>query len=67
MATKVGALPEILNEESLVAPGDTQVLAKKISRALERPTKSQLKQEFSSQRMIAETEMILQQLTAGKN
>ena len=60
VATKVGALPEILDEEFLVTPGNAEALVKKINRALERPTKPELKQEFTSQKMRKETEKLLQ-------
>jgi len=62
VATNVGALTEILNEEFLVAPGDAKSLAKKISRMLEHPAISQLKPEFTSQKMLAETLTALQKL-----
>ena len=56
VATKVGALPEILDEEFLVEPKNSQELAKKISWMLEHPAKAKLKQEFTSQKMVSETE-----------
>ena len=59
VATKVGAMPEILDEEFLVEPGNSQSLAKKISRMLEHPTKPKLKQEFTSQKMVEATEKLL--------
>lgn len=59
VATKVGALPEIIDEKFLAEPGNAQALAKKISQALERPTEIKLKDEFTSRKMIAETEKIL--------
>lgn len=62
VATKVGAIPEILEEEILVEPGNSQVLAKKISWMIEYPTKAKLKQKFSSQKMKAETLKVLSQL-----
>lgn len=58
IATKVGVLPEILEEESLVEPKDVETLAKKISRMLEHPTAPKLKQEFTLQKMIEETEKL---------
>ncbi len=60
IATKVGAIPEILNEESLVAPGNAEALVKKIGRMREYPTVSQLKSEFTSQKMLEETLAALQ-------
>ena len=59
VATRVGAIPEILPEECLVEPGDSDGLAKKISWMLEHPTKPKLKQEFSLQKMVEETEKLL--------
>ncbi len=59
VATNVGALPEILDEEFLVAPGNAKALAKKISQTLERPAVMKLKQEFTSQRMLEQTEKVL--------
>lgn len=56
VATRVGALPEILEEEFLVEPKDSDELAKKISRMLEHPALPKLKQEFSLQKMVGETE-----------
>ncbi len=58
VATKVGAIPEILPEECLVEPGDSQSLAKKISQMLEHPAVPKLKQEFTLQRMVEETEKL---------
>ncbi|MFH1423468.1 MAG: glycosyltransferase [Candidatus Nealsonbacteria bacterium] len=60
VATNVGALPEILDEEFLVAPGNAEALAKKIGRVLEYPTEPKLKPEFTSQKMLAETLEALQ-------
>ena len=59
VASKVGALPEILPEEFLVEPGNAEALAKKISRMLEHPAIPKLKQEFTLQKMIEETEKLL--------
>ena len=59
VATKVGALPEILPQESLVEPKNAESLAKKISRMLEHPTKPKLKPEFTSKKMLEETEKVL--------
>ena len=59
VATNVGALPEILPQEFLVEPGNAQVLAKKIGWMLEHPTKTQLKPEFTSQKMLEQTEKLL--------
>ena len=59
VATKVGAIPEILPEEFLVEPGDADGLAKKISQMLEHPVAPKLKQEFTLQKMVEETEKIL--------
>ena len=59
VATKVGAIPEILPEECLVEPGDSQSLAKKISWMLEHPAPPKLKQEFNLQKMVEETEKLL--------
>ena len=59
VATSVGALPEILNENSLVTPGSAEALAKKIGWMLEHPTGSQLKPEFTSQKMIEKTLAVL--------
>jgi len=59
VATNVGALPEILNEESLVSPRNTEALAKKISWMLEHPVISQFKPEFTLSKMVSETEKIL--------
>ena len=59
VATKVGAIPEILGEEFLVEPGNPQKLAKKISWMLEHPAKPELKAEFTSQKMIEKTEKLL--------
>ena len=58
VATRVGAIPEILPEECLVEPGDSQELAKKISRMLEQPAKPKLKQDFSLRKMAEETEKL---------
>ena len=55
VATKVGAIPEILNESFLVEPGNSQELAKKISWMLEHPAKAKLKPEFTSRTMIEKT------------
>jgi len=62
VATKVGAIPEILNEEFLVEPKDWQSLAKKISWMLEHPIKANLKQEFTSHKMMRETLEMLSRL-----
>ena len=59
VATKVGALPEILSEESLVEPKNTEALVKKISWMLEHPASSQLKPEFTLAKMVSETEKLL--------
>jgi len=59
VATKVGAIPEILEEEFLVEPGNSEELAKKISWMLEHPAKAKLKQEFTLQKMVSETEKVL--------
>ena len=59
VATKVGAIPEILDEEFLVEPGNGEALAKKISWMLEHPAKTKLKPEFTSQKMIEGTEKLL--------
>ncbi|MBI2450093.1 MAG: glycosyltransferase [Candidatus Nealsonbacteria bacterium] len=59
VATKVGAIPEILPEEFLVKPGDAQALAKKIGWMLEHPAVPKLKQNFSLQKMAEETERLL--------
>ncbi len=62
VATKVGAVPEVLNEESLAEPGNAKALTKKISRQLEAPTKSNLKPEFTSRKMIEKTAETLSKL-----
>ena len=62
VATKVGALPEILEDEFLVEPKNSEILAKKISWMLEHPTKTKLKQEFTSQKMQRETAEMLSKL-----
>jgi len=62
VATKIGALPEIIEEEFLVEARNSQVLAKKINWMLEHPIKSELKQEFTSQKMTRETAEILAKL-----
>ncbi|OGG38043.1 hypothetical protein A2127_01735 [Candidatus Jorgensenbacteria bacterium GWC1_48_12] len=59
VATKVGALPEILNEQFLAEPKNTEALVKKIGWMLEHPTRTELKPEFTSQKMIKETERVL--------
>lgn len=56
VATKVGAIPEILPGEFLVEPADAEALAKKISRMLEYQILPKFKQEFSLQKMVGETE-----------
>ena len=60
VATNVGALPEILNEEFLAAPGNAEALAKKIGGMLKHPTETELRPEFTSQKMLAETLAALQ-------
>jgi len=60
VATNVGALPEIINEEFLIAPGNAEALAKKIGWMLEHPAKTELKPEFTSQKMIEKTLAALQ-------
>lgn len=60
VATNVGALPEILNEESLVVPGNAEALAKKISRVIKHPTQAKLKSEFTSREMLEKTLAALQ-------
>ena len=55
VTTNVGALPEILDKNFLVKPKDIDGLAKKISRMLESPTMPELKTEFTSKKMLAET------------
>lgn len=60
IATKVGAIPEIIPEEFLTEPDDAEALAKKINQMLEHPTVPQPKQEFSTQRMVEATEKFLQ-------
>ena len=62
IATKVGALLEILEEEFLVEPKNSQELAKKISWMLQHPTKAKLKQKFTSQTMLTETAEMLSKL-----
>ena len=62
VATKVGAIPEILDEGFLVAPANSQELAKKISRMLEHPAKAKLKPEFTSRIMIEKTAEMLSKL-----
>jgi len=62
VATNVGALPEILNEEFLAEPKDAEALAKRIGRMLEHPAAAELKKEFTSQRMLVETLAALQKL-----
>lgn len=59
VTTKVGAIPEILDEEFLAEPGNADALAKKISRMLEHPAKTELKPEFTLSKMVSETEKIL--------
>ncbi len=71
VATKVGALPEIIEngrEGFLVEPKNSQTLAEKIKWLLENPqeakvmgiqAKAKLAKEFSFQRMIKETEKLL--------
>jgi len=59
VATKIGALPEILDEKFLVEPKNSQALAEKISWQFQQPTKAKLKQEFTSQKMIEETKKLL--------
>jgi glycosyltransferase involved in cell wall biosynthesis len=59
VATEVGAVPEILDEEFLVAPGNVQGLAKKIGWMIEHPTKAKLRPEFTLQKMISETQKLL--------
>ena len=59
VATKVGALPEIINEQFLAEPKNTEALVKKIGWMLEHPTRTELKPEFTSQKMIKETERVL--------
>ncbi len=60
VATKVGALPEVLDKEFLVAPRNAEALAKKISWMLEHPARPELKPDFTSQKMLAETLAALQ-------
>lgn len=59
VATKVGAIPEILPQEFLVEPKNSQALVKKISQMLEHPAKAKLKPEFTSQKMVEGTEKLL--------
>lgn len=59
VATKVGAMPEILPQEFLVEPKNPQALAKKINWMLEHPVKAKLKPEFTSQKMVEGTEKLL--------
>jgi glycosyltransferase involved in cell wall biosynthesis len=59
VATNVGAVPEILPKEFLVNPGDAQALAKKISWMLEHPAITKLRPEFTWQKMVSETEKLL--------
>lgn len=59
VATKVGAVPEILPDEFLVEPKNSQALAKKISWMLEHPVNAKLKPEFTSQKMLQKTEQLL--------
>jgi len=60
VATKVGAIPEILPEEFLVEPGNSQALAKKISWMLKHPAKTKLKPEFTLKTMLQKTDQLLQ-------
>ena len=62
VATKVGAIPEILEQEFLVEPKNPGELAKKISWMLKHPTTTNLKQEFTSQKMIEKTAEMLARL-----
>ena len=64
IATEIGALPEILEKECLVKPKDSKKLAQKISWVLEHPVKAGLKKDFTSQKMVAETEEVLKRITA---
>jgi glycosyltransferase involved in cell wall biosynthesis len=67
VATKVGALPEIIGEEFLVNPGDANALAEKINRALEHPVKPELKQDFTARKNArADRTIIADPLTAVK-
>jgi glycosyltransferase involved in cell wall biosynthesis len=59
IASQVGALPEIIGEEFLVTPGNADELAKKIGRLVEQPKIPTLKSEFTSQKMLQETEKLL--------
>ena len=59
VATKVGAVPEILPHEFLVEPKNSQALAKKINWMLKHPAKPELKPEFTSQKMVEGTEKLL--------
>jgi glycosyltransferase involved in cell wall biosynthesis len=60
VATKVGAIPEILDEEFLVEPKDPEALAKKISWMLKHPANPKLKPEFTLQTMLRKTDLLLQ-------
>jgi len=62
VATKVGAIPEILNEEFLVESKNSQALVKKISQMLKHPTEAKLKPEFTYRTMIEKTAEMLSKL-----
>jgi len=71
VATKVGALPEIIEngkEGFLVAPGNSKMLAEKIREVIENPqkgkemarqAKQKIKERFSLEKMVSETKRII--------
>jgi len=78
VATNVSAIPEIvLDGETgiLIPPNDPEPMAEAITKLLAQPAlarqlgckgKQRLKQEFSTQKMIAATELVYDDLVAAK-
>ncbi len=78
VATKVGALPEIITDNQsgfLVEPGNSQALAQKIKTLLQNPALQtkfsqnarQRLQDFSQQKMLSQTEQVIKKKLDKKN